>query len=368
MHKHLSTIAIIFISIFLQASCSDGFEPIPPNTKSNVLNELARSVPFQYLNIDKLKTQGVNLNDEDIIYSLNIDSLKNDPSFGQFTRFAKFKDQFYVYDSVVSSIFIIDLDGIVKGPLTKQGRGPGEHGNIQNLKANDQYIFASDEINGRVNYYTHEMIPAGQIVDLSNFLDINNTRILLHNQNSTGISPINPEEGLIVISLIDNLTDTLSTILPRIVPENLQPQIFNMSRASINNQNSFVLNYYFLPWLIIYENSIHTRTLILNYSMFDEMDIPLLEFFEQLDNQGFGGVKPITKFKLLDNGDILFSIRTELFYLVRSSLDSTYQLTGKYQFYPPHGDSPLWISDFFPSENKNEIFVGSWEYLFRVDL
>lgn len=357
----------IFLIVFL-LSCRNSNKPLPPKTASNALDELVQSAPFQYLNLDNIKTRLITLQKDDIIYSISKDISNHETKFGHFTRFEKIGDQFLVYDGVVNSIYSIDLSGNVNGPFTREGRGPGEHGNVGNLKANNKFIYVSDEVNARINVYNHKFNPIGQIDSLSNFLDTNNTIFAMHNKNSTGFAPINSQEGLITLSFIDNVSDTFSTILPRIVPEHTHPQIYNISRASINDKNTILANYYFLPWFIIYHNSIHIQTLIIKYSKFDKMNIPRFEIFKQLGNQGFGGVKPITEYKLMDNGDIFFSIRTELFHLTKSSDNFSYKLVGKYQFLSPKSLKLLWIVDIFQSKKEDEFLVGSWEYLFRIDV
>lgn len=97
--------------------------------------------------------------------------------------------------------------------------------------------------------------------------------------------------------------------------------------------------YQFLPWLFLFDQEFtHLSTLITEYSKYDEMDILSMEFFRQLDNEGFGGVRPITEFKLMDNNEFL-SVRRELIHLTPSS-DGTYQVSGKYWFYSEGQNEP----------------------------
>src|SRR5690625_141410 len=55
-----------------------------------------------------------------------------------------------------------------------------------------------------------------------------NDEIILHlNNRSSGFAPSYREEGLVVVSSVDNLSDTLATLMPRIIPAGYQPQVYN---------------------------------------------------------------------------------------------------------------------------------------------
>ncbi|MEX1011606.1 MAG: hypothetical protein WDZ29_06040 [Balneolaceae bacterium] len=344
--------------------CSGSIKIDPPETVSNVLNEFVASEPFHYLNLDELDTQYIQLNENNIIYSI-IDDV--DLQIGHLSKFTQIGDRLYIYDGIGNAIFEINFDGTADGPLTSEGAGPGEHGIIRNLKSNSWHIYAVDASNGRTNVYSSGMNFIGQENNLS-FLDLNDSLLLMENSLSRGVAPNNPNQGRLVIYSMDNLADTVRTMMPRIIPAGYQPQMFNTPRVSLNRENDFVANYYFLPWLFVFDElHNHTRTLIFEYSVFEEMDIPPMDFFKELTNEGFGGIRPITEFKLMDNGDIFFTVRRELFRLTLNS-DNTYQMAGKYQFNHPSAEDPLWISDVFQTDDKSEILIGSWEYLFRFEL
>lgn len=364
IHELLFKTILVGNLILISISCSKSAERDSPETASDALNEFVASAPFQYINLDELDTQNIQLKKSAVIYSITDDG---EPHVGHLSMFTQITDRFYIYDGIGNSIFEINMDGTVNGPLTREGAGPGEHGIIWNLKSNSRYLYAVDASNARANLYSTEMDFVGEKSDLF-FLDLNDELILTENHFSKGIAPINPHQGRLVIRSMNNLADTLTTIMPRIIPAGFEPQMYNTPRVSLNRENIIVANYYFLPWLFLFdEQHIHTRTLIIEYSVFDEMDIPPMDFFKKLTNEGFGGIRPITEFKLMDNGDIYFSVRSELFHLSQSQ-EGNYHVVGKYQFFHPKEEGPLWISDVFQADSKNEIIIGSWEYLFRVRL
>ncbi|REL37783.1 hypothetical protein DYD21_08360 [Rhodohalobacter sp. SW132] len=364
--KHYPVGFIVIYLIFI--GCQEVDDREPPETVSVVLNEFVSSAPYQYINLDEVELQEIVLSEEDIIYHLHREVKEEEPLLGHLTIFTYNDEQFYVYDAVTNAIFKIDKNGTIEGPLTREGRGPGELGLVRNIKANDQYIWVSDAINARINRYTHDLVSVDFPVEISSFLDLNDEFVFLENNKSSGISPVKPDQGRIAVLSMDSLTDTLTTILPRIVPSGYQPQLYNTPRVVINQNNSTVANYYFLPWLILFDKDFnHSSTIIVEYSKFEEMDIPPMDFFKHLTNEGFGGVRPITEYKLMDNGDIFISVRRELIRLTPLQ-NGDYQVAGRYRFHHYMQDEPLWISDIFQTDRKDRITIGSWEYLFRVEL
>lgn len=361
--------AFILIIISILTGCTETVEREPPVTVSEVLNDFVRTAPYQYLNLDDTEVIEIELAEEDIMFDVNRD-FDEVPLFGRITDFVYSQGHFYVYDMSTRAIYLIDKERNVKGPMTRSGEGPGEHGGVRNLRSNTSYIYGSDGNNARINRYSHDMI-ATDVLDgfHSMFMDLNDERILTDNRNSVGFSPQHPEQGIISVSSIHDLSDTLATILPRIIPPGYQPDIYNNPGFSINNQNKIVATYRPLPWLFIYDEEFNlTRTLILEYSVFDEMDIPAMDFFRPQGNQGFGGVMPITQFKIMDNRDLFITIERELIHL-KPTPDGIYEVSGKYRFDYSGAKYPMWDNGSVPlAGEQNTYYARNHEYLFRVKL
>src|SRR5690625_6097427 len=80
-----------------------------------------------------------------------------------------------------------------------------------------------------------------------------NGEIILHlNNRSSGFAPSYREEGLVVVSSVDNLSDTLATLMPRIIPAGYQPQVYNEVQYSLNKRNQIVASYSPLPRFFIF--------------------------------------------------------------------------------------------------------------------
>ncbi|TVQ03147.1 MAG: hypothetical protein EA359_10200 [Balneolaceae bacterium] len=358
--------------ILISMNCSDSNERDPPETVSLVLNELVLSAPFQFINLNEIETQDIDLREENIIYSVNREVQDGETFIGFIRSFTRFNGHLYVYDSPANGIFKIDSDGNLIGPLTREGKGPGEHLSVQNLKSNSKYLYAIDVNNARINRYTRGMVTVDPLMEFTAYsamvsVSLNDERILTENRNSMGFAPVNPEEGLVTISSISNLSDTLSTILPRIIPPGYQPNVYNTPKFSINGRNNMAASYSPLPWLFLFDEHFHhTRTLILEYSVFDDMDLPAMEFFRPMGNEGFGGSIPVNHFRLLDDGELFIIIRNELIRLSPSGTGK-YKLTGKYKF-NYSGEESMWMMDIVSTDNKHEFYGGNWEYLFRFTL
>ena len=372
MKSNSPKLILVSTLILISIHCSEINERDPPETVSEVLNELVLSSPFQYINLDEIETQDFDLSDEDIIYSMNKEVLNGEIFLGFIRGFTRYNGHLFVYDSRANGIFRIDSDGNLIGPLTREGKGPGEHLSVQTLTSNSKYLYAIDANNARINRYTHEMVAVDPLMEFSAHsamisVSLNDERIMTENGKSVGFAPGNPEEGLVTISSISNLTDTLATILPRIIPPGYQPNVYNTPKFSINGRNKMAASYSPLPWLFLFDEHFHhTRTLILEYSVFDDMDLPELEFFRPLGNEGFGGSIPVNHFRLLDDGELFIIIRNELIRLSPSETGK-YQLTGKYKFNYPREES-MWTMDIISSDNKHDFYGVNWEYLFRFSL
>jgi len=367
--KYLKCSVFIMFIIFY-SGCLKSSGQKPPDTPSQVLNELVQKNRFQYINIDDYSLSDILINDDDIIFNLSFDEFNEAVSMGHLTDYTFIDDKFYIYDIEASGVFKITTSGIVEGPLTSIGRGPGEHISVGNLKSNSQFLYVSDPMNGRINRYGHDFSLKGELGGFTSLhdFDLNDNTILTVNRESVGLNPINAEQGVIVASSIDNISDTLSTFFPRIIPEGFQPTLYNIPRFSINEKNNIAACYQFLPWIFLYDEYFkHIKTLILTYSKFDELNIPQMDFFENLDNQGFGGDFPVTGFKLMPNDEIMIFIRRELIHLVPSGApdDKNYSVAGRYSFTIDGEEEPLWISDIFISDKENEYYVGSWYNIFR---
>ncbi|MEX2363103.1 MAG: hypothetical protein WD597_05745, partial [Balneolaceae bacterium] len=278
MNNSIPLLLFILTFTFL-ANCTERKSNLsPPETPSQVLNDFVRSAPFQYINLDEVKSELIEVGEEDIIYSIH-NSKADEPLLGFIASMIKVEDRFYINSE--KSIFEVNSEGKIKGPLTRLGKGPGEQNTRGMLLTNSEFIYVSDANNGRINRYTHNMEIADALFGFMSSMevDLNNEQLLVYNRHSNGFAPAKPEQGLIVASTLNNLEDTLGTFMPRIIPVGYQPGVYNRTKFSINGNSQIAASYIPLPWFFLFdENQNHVQTLIMEYSIFQTMNIPSMEF------------------------------------------------------------------------------------------
>src|SRR5690554_1561009 len=119
-------------SLIFYSSCRPSPQKEPPETPSEVLNEFVRSAPVQFINLDEVETQIIELSEENIIYSILNDPKEGEPLISRMRQIALVSNQFLVYDWAKVFYFISD-SGKVTGPVTRLGRGPGEHSYVAGI-------------------------------------------------------------------------------------------------------------------------------------------------------------------------------------------------------------------------------------------
>lgn len=320
------------------------------------------------MNLDAVETKKIELSEDNIVYNVNEERSENEPIIGRMSSTILVDGQFYIIDSIARAVFKIRTNEKATGPLTRKGKGPGEHDVINDIEANTNYIYLADVNSTRINRYRLDMTPVRPLQNYLSSLDIevNDSIILTDNRNSSRNSPIRPDEGIVAISSIDNVADTIATIMPRIIPVGYQPYVYKHAKFSVNQNSNIAAIYRPLPWLFLFDHNYSlSKTLILEYSVFEDMDIPAMDFFKPKGNQGFGGSIPITRVKLMDNGDIFISIRRALIHLTESS-NGDYQLAGKYGFF--YDEEPIAVYNFFGPSDEGAYYIFSWNYIFKTAL
>lgn len=387
---------LILFGKILLAGCSQKTEREPPETVSDVLNEMVRSAPYQYINMDEIEVQEVQIPENDILYSVYQEVEEGESIIGWIGSMTHANNRFFIYDFNNVAIYSVDMDGTVNGHLTRKGKGPGEHEFLNNLKANDQFLYAPDGNNGRINRYTHQMeivdpLPEFMISSSMNEIDLNNERILTGNRRSAGFAPSHPEQGLIAIHPVEDLGDTLTTIMPRIIPVGYQPNVYNSAMYSINRKNWLAASYKPLHWIFLFDEEFkHVRTLILESELFDKMSIPPMDFFKPKGNQAFGGAMPLLQFTLMDNNDLLITVpgkvtgdyssdqyvpfgdnaKVEEFHLLHLTVntDGSYKPEARYALTEQVSGENMYIEELTFSEDHNLFFGSNREYLFQFEL
>lgn len=355
------------ILLLIALICINGCSDHEINTTSEALNNIVNSADYQIINLDKVNSNIIELKKENIIYSIHNESYNN--SAGHIYSAIRIDSFFYISDLVTNSVHKINKDGRISSALTRAGKGPGELNTIGDLFYNSNYLFIPDYNNGRINIYSYNMVFKNSINNyLMKDMNVTDKYIFGINRTSYGFYPEDSKEGLIVISSVNDLSDTIKTIMPRIIPEGFQPQVFNSVKFSINNHGRIISRYVPLPWIFIYDQRYnHVNTLLLSYTAFDTLNIPELNLFKPKGTEGYGGQNPINDIIILDNDDIYLTIRNEIVHLFKNNY-ARYEGHCKIRFvHDLENPSSYWTwifnKVFATSKNSDTIYVHNPEYM-----
>lgn len=315
------TIYFIIIATFLSGCNGEGNdEKFAISTPLEPLNQFVNASNIQRINVDEVPVREINITDENIIYSIHEVENEDDPLLGHIKSATKVNSSLFISDITTRSIYKLESSGDISSALTEAGKGPGELGTSAEVMHNSEFIYVPDHNNGRVNRYNHNFEVERALNNYLMFdMEVSEGYIFGSNRNSQGLAPKNPKEGLIVISTTESLQDTVTTILPRIVPSGYQPNVYNIADYSANSRGQIVASYSPLPWMFTFDEDFqHINTIMLNYSAFDTLETAEMDLFKPKGNKGYGGQTPINNLELLDNGDLFITLRKELLHLSKN--------------------------------------------------
>lgn len=363
------TIYCIIIATFLSGCNGEGNdEKFAISTPLEPLNQFVNASNIQRINVDEVPVREINITDENRIYSIHEVENEDNPLLGHIKSATKVGSSLFISDITTRSIYKLEFSGDISSALTEAGKGPGELGTSAEVMHNSEFIYVPDHNNGRVNRYSHNFEVERALNNYLMFdMEVSEEYIFGSNRNSQGFAPKNPEEGLIVISTTESLQDTVTTILPRIVPSGYQPNVYNIADYSANSRGQIVAAYSPLPWLFTFDADFqHTNTIMLNYSAFDTLDTAEMEIFKPKGNKGYGGQRPIINFKIMDNGDLFLTLKKELLHLSKNE-DQEYKLISRIRFthdYDAVSSKWTWVPNRVFGASSDTIFVHNAEFVF----
>lgn len=330
---------IVFTFLILGIGCNNQ-QVHHPQTPFEELNKLINSSKVVRINIDEIPVKQINLLKENVIYSVN----NNNDFIGGISSITKTKNKFIFYDMATKAVYSVSFKGKLKGPLTREGKGPGEQNVVIDISSNSDFVYVSDFGNRRINIYDTTMRHLTSLPDIySSVIDINE-KLLLHINNQV----FEVGDQLIMVRPLENLKETSGAIMPALIPKGYQPRIFNNTGFSINNQNMIAASYTPLSWLFLFNQKFELdQLLILEHGAFDTLDLAKMKLEKPKPGEIYGGEKPILNYKLLDNGDIFAALRNEIVWLSQKE-DGVYEVAER-------------ISFEFPSFSK--INNLSWRFL-----
>lgn len=337
-----------------------------PRTESKALNKFIEAAAVQYINLDTIPTIKINITDDNIIfYSANEDA---ENYVGYMRNFIAERDLIYVYNFDRHNIVGVCYNGFSVGPVTKDGRGPGELETFEGgMDSNSKNIFVSDANNARINIYSKEF----KFIETISSIRVNDVKIndeyIAYNRYATEYQGVKTS-GLISIAAVNDPLKVISKIMPKIIPDGYEPRVFNGVDFNINRRSEIAASYSHLPWISLFDEKFELeRTLIIEDSDFLQRDlVPLkIEKINPGNRNGIGGETIFTRFEILDNGD-LFIIDEEIIHLKRL-VDRSYAAIARYKINYTDAEETFWVDQINVLPN-GKIIASNWYYLFEFEL
>jgi len=358
-------IKIGFLLILLITSCSNQESQREiPVSESDVLNKFVRQAPVQFIEVDTTATQTILLEEEDIIFDTrdNEDAIE----LGRLSKVSNVGNRFYVWSFSTNRIHRVDMDGALSGPYGSTGKGPGEYSLLADFGANDSLIFMTDLEDARINYYDHDMNFLDQIDNmLVENISLNNDYIVFNSRWSG--RGFNCDGFILSRYKIGNMSEKVE-FMPCIIPAGYQPAVHNNAVAKINNNNEVTASYNMLPWLSIFDADLNlSRTLIIDDPRYADEDVVPINIHKpnaERNPGGIGGSTLLSKFILLDNGDLIIQNK-EILYLKKQQ-DGSYSIKGNFALQGPDGEDQ-WIIELHHGEN-GQLYASNWDRIIKFNL
>jgi|GEM_PF-645132 hypothetical protein len=335
-----------------------------PVTESEVLNNFIRLAPVQYINLDSLSTVHIELSEEDLIF--NSENLDMNSLIGWMMYSITTDDAFYVFEKSDKNIIQINFDGQITKTVAANGRGPGEVLSVSSMAKNSSNIFVADRANARINIYNHDFklektLASFMVEDIS----VNEEYIAYNEVTYQGIKT----SGMVTIAKLSSPQDSIAKVMPKIIPDGMQPMVFNSVSFDMNNKNEIAASSDHLPWISLFDsNFLIERTLIFESSDFDNRNLVELKIHPADPNNkaGVGGAFIMDNFKYLDDGSLIINDNDGIIYLRRNK-DRSYEAVAKYVVDYPRSEKSFWVGSLDVSDLEN-IKASNWYYLFQFKL
>ena len=335
-----------------------------PVTESEVLNNFIRLAPVQYVNLDSLRTIHIELSEEDIIF--NSENQDMNSLVGWMTYSIAADDAFYVFERSDKKIVQVNMDGQIEKTVATNGRGPGEVLSVSSMAKNSKNIFVADKANARVNIYDNDFNIEKTLTSfLVEDISVNEEYIIYNETTYQGVKT----SGMITIAKLSSPQDSIAKVMPKIVPDGMQPMVFNSVSFDINNKNEIAASSDHLPWITLFDSNFSIeRTLIFESSDFYKRDLVELKIHQPDPNNiaGIGGAYIMTNFRYLDNGS-LFIIDSDGIIYLRRNKDRSYEAVAKYVVNYPKSGKSFWVGSFDVSD-LGYVKASNWHYLFQFKL
>ncbi len=368
--KFIPSVLVFTFIYALLSSCSTDEVNVAPVTESESLNNFLSEAPISFVNLNVAKVDTI------LVLSENFhnDSFVNESLFvGRPIKLLAFNEHIITIEFSSTNVVVSDTLGTPLQRIGRDGRGPGEFVRPTEIVTDGNFLYIYDDGLKRFSKFNAdyrlidsfdftEMIGYQQITRMSN-------RFLVHlNYRASGIHAPNYEK-LMNVREISNLDSVYFESMPRIVPSGMQPSAYNNAIFSINNDNKIVSAYPGLPYIFVYEDFIHTQTIVLESDAMRAISNPSLRPVAEADMDRGRVAGILRTLHLLPNGDILLSNSRALYHF-RKTVNGDYELHRKYIFIKEDDGERITSLQSISTrpQNPNKLYIVGWQLWFSAEI
>src|SRR5690625_179676 len=282
-------------------------------------------------------------------------------------------DSLYLLDQSQNSVFTIDKAGTVTRKIDKTGRGPGESTRATSMANHGEFIYMYDHGNSRLQILDDEFSEVAYITASPNpfVRSVTAAGSLLYFTDA--LSQRGGDRHLIKQYSIYPEPEKQGELVPRLLPEGVQPIVINNVSFHANSEGYLAAGYDALPKLFLY----NPEGKLIHSIEFSGSPVELLnEYNEQnrrIDQSNPGGqigLAPFIYSILIDDQMNIYMVALGRRVFMFSLQDNVYQLTGSRTVEHPDGGGagirPIVYEDrmFIVYENYPDILVYNLAGLF----
>lgn len=275
----------------------------PPETESENLNELLRGAPVNWIDI------GSSTPDTLIIPAHRVinPSVRADEMLHPFssTQVKLFGDYLITMEFLTANVAAYTIEGEYL-----QNIGGRELMQAASLASDDENLHIYDYGTKEVHVYNQEFTYQKSYSFDSPYytqgsLKMNDAHIAYQHEEASGFRVSDTDYNLLSVATVDRPDSTILQTIPRIVPSGKHPGGFNNLLFSMNRRSDIVASYPALPFLFVYRNFEHYRSIVLSAEEFEEVENPELTPFQPVMGEAVRINSLLDHLFLMDNGDIL---------------------------------------------------------------
>lgn len=301
--------------------------PPPPETGSENLNELLRETPISWINLHSSSPDTILVGQDQIIEPDLED--QRDRISDNSIRVYPFNDHLVTYRFGYPNVDVLTTEGrfldtigsdVLRRPSSIQSDGYQLY--IHDYDRKRMHIYDADfsevgDFRFEEPYYT-----PGSVV-------MSNSHIAFQQDEASGFRVSQTEEHLLSVVEIEDPDKEVMEAIPRIVPSGKHPGAFNNLKLAMNSTNRLVAAFPALPYLLIYDDFVHSNSVVLRSGRFNEVENPDLNPFDPVMGEAVRVNSLMDNVQVLENGDILlFSFGT--LHHIRQGYTGSYSLEKEY--------------------------------------